>query len=188
MTMTQKRDVVAILLEQHEQIKSLFQQVATAQGPQKRERFEELVRLLAVHESAEEIVVHPTARTKIDDGEQIVGRRLKEEDEAKHELAELYEMGVDHPDFNDRLGTLAQAVIRHAEHEEAEEFPRLRQSVSEEQRERMAGALQAAEKMAPTRPHPNTGESVAANLLVGPPLAVFDRVRDRVREWRESNH
>lgn len=187
MTMTQKRDVVAVLLEQHEQIKSLFQRVAMAQGTQKRELFEELVRLLAVHESAEEIVVHPTARQEIADGEQVVSRRLKEEHEAKHELAELYDLGVDHPDFNDRLGTLAQAVIRHAEHEESEEFPQLRERVSGEQLERMAGALRAAESMAPTRPHPNAGESAAGNMLVGPPLAVFDRVRDRVRDWRETN-
>jgi hypothetical protein len=41
--------------------------------------------------------------------------------------------------------------------------------------------------MAPTRPHPATGESAMANLLTGPPLAIFDRARERIREWRESN-
>lgn len=187
MTMTQKRDVVAILLEQHGQIKNLFHQVGAEQGTQKRELFEDLVRLLAVHESAEEEVVHPTARQKIEGGDQVVKSRLQEEHEAKHELARLYDMGVDHPDFNGRLATLANAVIQHAEREEAEEFPRLRQSLSEDRLRNMAGALQAAQSLAPTRPHPNAGESAAVNLLVGPPLAVFDRVRDRVRDWRESN-
>jgi hypothetical protein len=50
----------------------------------------------------------------------------------------------------------------------------------------MAGALQAAEVAAPTRPHPKSGESGIANLLAGPPLALFDRARDAVRDWRQS--
>jgi hypothetical protein len=59
--------------------------------------------------------------------------------------------------------------------------------VPTEQLQRMAGAVQAAEKLAPTRPHPKAGESAAANLLAGPPMALFDRLRDAVRDWRESD-
>jgi hypothetical protein len=51
----------------------------------------------------------------------------------------------------------------------------------------MAGALKAAEAAAPTRPHPNAPESAVGNVLASPPIAVFDRVRDAVREWREKN-
>jgi hemerythrin superfamily protein len=187
MTTAQEQDVVDLLLEQHDEIKSLFSQVETAQGDVKRELFEDLVRLLAVHESAEEEVVHPTARRKLDDGEQVVDERLEEEDEAKHALAELYDLGVDHPEFNSKVSTLAQAVTQHAMREESEEFLRLRQTLEPDQLRRMAGALQAAEATAPTRPHPHAGESAAANLLAGPPLAIFDRVRDAVRDWSKSN-
>jgi hemerythrin superfamily protein len=187
MTKAQEQDVVGLLLKQHEQIKSLFKQVANAQGTEKRERFEDLVRLLAVHESAEEEVVHPTARKKIESGEQVVGGRLKEEHQAKHELAELYDLGVDHPDFNRRISALAEAVTQHADREEREEFARLRDSIPTNQLQSMAGVVKVAEAMAPTRPHPGPGESATANLLSGPPLAVFDRARDRVRDWRESN-
>jgi hemerythrin-like domain-containing protein len=187
MTTAQEQDVVDLLLEQHDEIKSLFSQVETAQGAAKRELFEDLVRLLAVHESAEEEVVHPTARRKLDDGEQVVDERLEEEDEAKHALAELYDMGVDHSEFNGKLSTLAQAVTQHAMREESEEFLRLRQTLEPDQLRRMAGALRAAEATAPTRPHPRAGESAAANILAGPPLAIFDRVRDAVRDWSRSN-
>ena len=186
MTATQEPDVVDLLLEQHNQIKSLFSQISKAQGAQKRELFENLVRLLAVHESAEEIVVHPTARRKIEHGKQVVEHRTSEEHQAKRELAELYNLGVDHPDFDARLATFADAVVQHASKEEAEEFPSLRQSVSADQLRRMAGAVRTAEATAPTRPHPHSGESAAANLIAGPPMAIFDRVRDAVRDWRES--
>lgn len=187
MTTAREQNVVDLLLDQHQQIKTLFGQVATAHGAEKRERFEELVRLLAVHETAEEEVVHPTARRKITEGDQVVDRRLHEEDEAKRALAELYDLGVEHPEFDRRLAELADAVIMHATHEEQEEFPYLRQELSEEQLRRMAGAVRAAEATAPTRPHPRAGESAAANLLAGPPLAVFDRMRDAVRDWRQSH-
>jgi hemerythrin-like domain-containing protein len=186
-TTAQDQDVIELLLDQHDQIRSLFSQVQTAQGATKRELFEALVRLLAVHESAEEEVVHPTARRKIDSGDQVVDSRLHEEDEAKHVLAELYDMGVDDPKFDSKFAALSNAVNQHAMHEETEEFPYLRQNLPAEQLRRMAGAVRAAEMMAPTRPHPQTGESMAANLIAGPPMAIFDRMRDAVRDWREKS-
>jgi hemerythrin superfamily protein len=188
MTVTEKQqDVVQLLLEQHNQIKALFNRLANEpQGKQKRELFEDLVRLLAVHETAEEEVVHPVARRNIDSGDQVVENRRKEEDQAKRELAALYDLGVDHPEFNAKLTKLGEAVLQHANREESEEFQSLRQKMSKEQLSRMAGAVRAAEKVAPTRPHPHSGESAPANLLTGPPMAIFDRVRDRVRDWRET--
>ena len=186
MTTTEQRDVVDLLLHQHEQIKALLNQIAGASGAQKRERFEELVRLLAVHESAEEQLVHPPARRKIDNGEQVVGSRLQEEHQAKHALAELYDLGVDHPDFDNRFAAFAEAVVQHADREEREEFQRMREQFPAEQLKTMAKTVQAAESIAPTRPHPALGESPTTNLLAGPPLSVFDRVRDKMRDWRES--
>ncbi|WP_422772300.1 hemerythrin domain-containing protein [Plantactinospora sp. WMMC1484] len=187
MTAGVKQDVLDLLVEQHNQIKTLFGQLGHAKGARKRELFQDLVRLLAVHESAEEIVVHPTARRRIDRGDEVTGQLRHEEDEAKHELAALYDLGVEHPDFERRLATLSEAVVAHATREETEEFPSLRRDLSPAQLGRMAGAVRAAEATAPTRPHPHTGESAPANLMAGPPLAVFDRIRDAVRDWRESH-
>ena len=185
--MNQDRDVVDLLRDQHNQIKTLFARLSAAQGTQKRELFQDLVRLLAVHETAEEIIVHPTARRVIDQGEQVVEPRKHEEDQAKRDLSHLYELGIEHPEFNGHLAAFAEEVTEHAAAEESQEFPALRENSSEEQLRRMAGAVRAAEAMAPTRPHPHSGESATANLLTGPPIAVFDRLRDAMRDWRESN-
>jgi hypothetical protein len=51
-----------------------------------------------------------------------------EEDQAKQELAALYDLGVEHPDFDARLARFADAVIEHASHEELQEFPSLRRT------------------------------------------------------------
>ncbi|HKS44838.1 MAG TPA: hemerythrin domain-containing protein [Amycolatopsis sp.] len=182
------KNVVDLLLEQHTQVKNLFREIPQATGDRKEELFEDLVRLLAVHETAEEIVVHPTARSNIDDGERVVESRLNEEREAKEVLAELHDTGVRNPDFDRKLAEFEESVVAHANHEEQEEFSQLRAKLPEDRLRRMAGAVKAAEATAPTRPHPRaTGESAMANLLAGPPIAVFDRVRDAVRDWTKSN-
>ena len=47
--------------------------------------------------------------------------------------------------------------------------------------ERMARAVEAAEAIAPTRPHPGV-ESPIANLALGPVVAVVDKARDAIRK------
>lgn len=182
MTTTREKDVVELLVDQHNQLKAMFTELEAATGDRKRELFEDLVRLLAVHETAEEEAVHPTARDKIEHGKTIIEARLREEDQAKHMLAELYDIGPDKPEFDLKFRQLRDSVLAHAEHEEREEFPGLRANVDAEQRRRMADAVRMAEKTAPTRPHAAAPESALGNLLVGPPLAIFDRVRDAMRD------
>lgn len=164
-----ERDVVDLLVDQHNQIRTLFAEVESARGAHKRDLFQGLVRLLAVHESAEEVVVHPTALSEIGAGEEVVQARLQEEDEAKHALVELYDLGVDSPEFDQKLVALAKSVAEHADEEEREEFVRLREQVPRERLRTMADALRMAETIAATRPHPHAGESAMANLFAGHP-------------------
>ncbi|MBL1066608.1 hemerythrin domain-containing protein [Streptomyces sp. 7-21] len=170
-------DVVVLLKQQHQQIKSLFARVESGTGDERRGAFRDLVRLLAVHETAEEEVVHPAARKAFEGGEQVVGDRLREEREAKELLRDLDRMDPDDPDFMPKLRSLRQAVLAHAEAEEQYEFPQLNEHTDPARLARMAKAVRAAEAAAPTHPHPGM-ESRAANLAAGPFAAVADRVRD----------
>ncbi|GAA3392457.1 hemerythrin domain-containing protein [Cryptosporangium minutisporangium] len=183
-TATKEQDVVDLLLDQHQQIKALFAQVKAADGDAKRDAFRQLVRLLAVHEAAEEQVVHPAARDGA--GEAVVAARLHEESDAKKVLSDLHDLGTDAPDFDVRFAAFERAVLQHAAHEEQEEFPELRRTTDAARLRRMTGAVKAAEAVAPTRPHPAAGESALGNMLAGPPLALFDRMRDAVSEWSRS--
>jgi hemerythrin superfamily protein len=164
--------------------RALFAEVKSAAGNGKRDAFQRLVRLLAVHESAEEQIVHPEARR--DAGDAVVDARLHEESEAKHVLSDLYDLGVDAPGFDAKFAELERAVLDHAAQEERDEFPQLRSHTDPAKLRRMGGAVRAAETIAPTRPHPAAGESAAGNLVLGPPVALFDKARDAVRDWRQS--
>ncbi|MFF5225252.1 hemerythrin domain-containing protein [Dactylosporangium sp. NPDC000521] len=184
-TTRHEQDVVDLLLAQHNEIKALFADVRTAQGEAKEQAFQRLVRLLAVHESAEEQVVHPAARHQA--GDAVVDARLREESEAKHVLSELYDLGVDGPGFEAKFAELERSVLAHATSEERDEFPELRRNTDPDRLRRMAGAVRAAEAVSPTRPHPAAGESPVANVVLGPPVAVFDKMRDAIRDWRQSH-
>jgi hemerythrin superfamily protein len=175
-----ENDVVALLRAQHARIRHLFEEVATGAGSAfRQERFEELRTLLAVHETAEELVVHPQARHG-EGGDAVVDERLREEHDAKEMLQALDGMKVTDPDFGPRLAELRTAVLDHAAGEERDEFPLLLATSDEKLRARMARAVTAAEAMAPTHPHPGV-ESLTANLLLGPMASVVDRTRDAVR-------
>jgi hemerythrin superfamily protein len=172
-------DVVDLLLTQHARIEEQFLLIIGATGKVRQQAFDDLVRLLAVHETAEEEVVHPLSRTIVDDG--IVDDRLQEERQAKEMLTALVDADVDSDGFEASLLLLRNAVLTHARHEERYEFPYLRAKVPANRLRRLAEVVRAAEAAAPTRPHPGA-ESATANLVAGPALAVADRARDLVRE------
>lgn len=174
-------DVVDLLLAQHALIRDLFDEVEQAPADQRAEAFTRLVRLLAVHETAEEEIVHPYARRKLDGGEGVVEDRLEEENQAKQLLMEMDQAGVEAPGFMENLALLRGAVTAHARSEERYEFTQLRARTSEAERRSLAVGVKAAEAMAPTHPHPGT-ETATKNVLVGTPIAMMDRARDVIRQ------
>lgn len=172
-------DVVDFLVRQHEQIKSMFAETLSASGKAREKAFVELRQLLAVHETAEEEIVHPRAKRKIADGAAVVDKRLEEEHEAKTVLQKLEKLDVDSEEFTRHLTELRDAVIDHAEHEEKDEFAKLGEELSGDALERMGRAVKLAEAVAPTRPHAGV-ESQVANLAAGPFAAMLDRARDAI--------
>jgi Hemerythrin HHE cation binding domain len=174
-----RSDVVDFLVGQHERIKSMFAETLSASGKDREKAFVELRRMLAVHETAEEEIVHPRAKRKIADGAAVVDQRLEEEHEAKTVLQKLEKLDVDSEEFTRQLTELRDAVIDHAEHEEKDEFAKLGEELSDDELARMGRAAKLAEAIAPTRPHPGV-ESQAANLTAGPFAAMLDRARDAI--------
>ncbi|HEY6796266.1 MAG TPA: hemerythrin domain-containing protein [Kineosporiaceae bacterium] len=174
-------DVVDLLREQHARIRDLFAEVEAADGEARRDSFRRLVRFLAVHETAEELVVRPLSRRYVDAGDAVAADRVEEERIAKEKLAELEELTTDHEDFLPKLAVVRTAVLQHARAEERYELSKLRRADATDELEAAARALRAAESLAPTHPHPGV-ESTTANVMTGPVLALVDRVRDVVRD------
>lgn len=89
----------------------MFDEVLHASDPQAREKpFIELCQLLAVHETAEEMVVHPRMRREFDEGDAVVDVLLAEEHEAKELLSKIEGLDITSQEFIDELTKLRDAV------------------------------------------------------------------------------
>jgi hemerythrin superfamily protein len=184
-TAATKGDLVAQLLTQHEQVRAAIDAVArTTTSESRQEAFDILRELLARHETAEEMIVRPLTRS-LDGGKAVAAARMDEENHSKDVLAELENLDIASEEFARTFETFAQAVLTHAQSEEALEFPLLRQQLDAETLEKAEKQLLMAEKTAPTHPHPSA-RSTAMNYVAGPVAAVADRARDAISKVLSS--
>lgn len=175
------KDIVDVLTDDHRRIRALFGRLDTTPVDQREDLFREIVGELARHEAAEESIVHAATRD-IPGGEQIAQEVLAEEDRAEKLMAEMEKLDPAGDEFARAFARLRDDVLSHADHEEREEFPRLRAHLDDERRREMANGFEMLKRMAPTRPHPRTPQEPGVRAAVGPIAGVFDRARDAARE------
>jgi hypothetical protein len=142
-------DVLDVLANQHTRIEALFYDIEVATDERRRTAFDELVRLVAAHETLEEEAVHPLARDWLPGGFEVIRDLVEEERQTKRMLIELVDVGVDSADFEDRLVILRDAVLSHARHEERSEFRQLRERVPAERLRELAGSLAGTPRITP---------------------------------------
>jgi hypothetical protein len=175
-------DVVDILKQQHTQIRRAFRRAAMP-GPFRRRAFRDLVRLLAIHEAAEEAHIHPTARRVLPGGKALAAARRQEEKEAKKLLTRLWRIGPRGEGYLPALLKLRRAVLAHAAREEREEFEVLRREVSAPRRRLLGMEVKLSQMVAPTRPHRLINNELT-NKLAAPVFGPLDRGLDRLHRAR----
>jgi hemerythrin superfamily protein len=173
--------VTELLHQQHDSVKQMLGEMDGLTGSARVELFDCLRATLAMHETAEEMIVYPEVRDAGDDGARIVKARQHEEHEAKQVLADLEKIGANAgADFDELFAEFRTAVLQHASAEEAEVFPLLESHLTHEKLREMADSVIVVESVAPTHPHPHGPDSALGNILVGPFVAMVDKVRDRL--------
>lgn len=120
---TPAEELVSLITGQHGRIKTLMTDVAMASDADRPAAFERFRRYLAVHEAAEQTLLHPQGLVEFAD-DNVSQRRITEEQDAAAVIASLETMRSA-GDFKVQFGLLQEAVIHHAEAEEHEELPRL---------------------------------------------------------------
>lgn len=180
----QAEDVLRVLLEQHQRILDLLTGVRAASGDARIVALRELRALFVVHETAEQIIVHPRSGEFI--GANFADQTALIERQLAQELANLEDVPPGHGQFDENLDVIEGSVLDHFYVEESQEFPVLLAEVPLEERLTMGRRLLRAQKVVPTRPHPGV-DSVgpAATLLAAPLTSLIDRTRDAIE--RESS-
>lgn len=175
---------LAILHAQHGELRDLLRQVDAASGVDRQGRFDALRELLAVHETAEELVLRSPESTSA--SRAVTAARNGEERQLAELLADLERLDVDSAEFAGGFAKFAEALTAHVWLEEAEEFPALQARWSEERQEWLGSWLRRAFELGSTHAHPLVAGSPVAQRTVGPFAALLDRARDSFAETRDE--
>ena len=143
--------LVALLTRQHADLAELLATLQDSTGEQRSELFLELRGRLAVHEAAEQVLVHALTDRELPGGHAIASARRDEEARAGNIVSELEQFAVDDAAFSERLRRLASALATHAEHEEVEELPRLQRQLGPDTLQQVAAELRQAQEAAAAR-------------------------------------
>jgi hemerythrin superfamily protein len=181
MTTTATSDIVTLLDADHRRVETELGRYESVAVDHRESYFCELVHLLVAHEIAEEMVVYPAIRSDAPNGEAVSKARIHEQSEAEEKLAAMEKLDATSPTFATQFTELGTAVLEHAQAEEREVFPLLRQVEDEATRQEMGARYEKAKASAPTHPHPHAPDTPPGNKLLGPVAAVFDKARDAAK-------
>jgi hemerythrin-like domain-containing protein len=130
------------------------------------------------HEAIEEQFFWPAVRERLEDGDALADRAIEQEQEGKKLLQRLEDGIPGDPDYQEALKAFVKAGRDHIAYEQEVVWPAFEAAVPHEDLVKMGEKLEAAKKIAPTRPHPDTPPSPAVLNTMGMATAIVDHVRD----------
>ena len=177
--MSDAQDMVSVLTKDHSEIKEYFRQLEAATDPKaRRDIADELTAEVVRHSVAEEMYLYPAAKRALPDGEQLSEHEIAEHAEAEVLMNRIDGLDATDPEFGPAVARLTEAIRHHVADEERDLFPRLRQALPPDELVQLGRKVEAAKKIAPTRPHPSAPDRPPLNKLVAPGAGLVDRVRD----------
>jgi hemerythrin superfamily protein/ribosome-associated toxin RatA of RatAB toxin-antitoxin module len=176
-----EEDVVDILTTDHREVTDLIAQIrTTTDAGTRRDLADVMITELVRHAVAEEMYVYPAMKQHLADGEAAVEHDIAEHKELERTMKELEAVDATDPRFDALITELDSVLVDHVSDEESEQFPRLRASIPRDELVEIGRKVQAAKKLAPTRPHPAAPNAELFHKVAGPGVGLVDRLRDRL--------
>ena len=117
-------DGIVMLEEDHARVKALFEELEGAEEDAKHEAALRLFDALDIHTKLEESIFYPALQQRSRrEGRMLVAEALEAHRSAKELVAELRDMDVDDPEFDEKVEQLRSEVESHIDDEEDEMFP-----------------------------------------------------------------
>ena len=178
---THGTDVVDILTHDHREMVELLDQIKGSSTPaQRRDLADALIAEVMRHAVAEEMYVYPAVEEHVPDGASQVEHDKEEHQEIVELMKEIEGLDASDRAFMQRIGELEAQLRHHAHDEESEQFPQLRAHIGREALIEIGAKVQAAKKLAPTRPHPSAPHSELFHKTIGTGVGMIDRLRDKL--------
>ena len=173
--------VIDVLVTDHREVEQLFAEfeaLPAAAHDRRRTVSDQVVIELVRHAIAEEMYVYPAIRRHLPNGDEIAEHEISEHSEAEVTMKRIEKYKHDDPKLDTEMRELMRVIRQHVQEEEGDVFPRLAAAMDRAELEQLAGKVQAAKKVVPTRPHPAAPDHPPFNKLLGPGQGLVDRVRD----------
>ncbi|TFW17183.1 hemerythrin domain-containing protein [Duganella callida] len=129
-TETDPQDAITLLTEDHEQVKSLFEQyeqLGDRANVSKHKLAMQICEELIRHTMIEEEIFYPAVRKAIKDDD-IMDESLVEHASAKDLIAQIQEMEPTDDLFDAKVKVLSEMIDHHVEEEETDMFPKVRKT------------------------------------------------------------
>lgn len=178
-------NALTLLKHDHQNVEALFERFDNA-GDQafveKRTIVDTVIEQLSVHAAIEEQIFYPAIRAKLADEVPSVLEALEEHHAVKMMLTEIEKMAPEAERFTAKVTVMIENVRHHVQEEEDELFPKVRDAFTVEELNELGETLEQTKETAPTRPHPMQPDQPPANIVLGLPVAILDRVVSVGRE------
>jgi hemerythrin-like domain-containing protein len=137
-------DAIELLDDQHREVLDFIPRILSAKREDRRELFDRVADMLAIHATLEELHFYPAVRAAAGEiEEKFLLRSLEEHLQAKRLLADLLGTAVADPTFEAKLEVLRDELEHHIEEERDELFELARRVLDEEQREALGQEMTA---------------------------------------------
>lgn len=178
---TAEQDVVDFLTNDHALMIALLETIQeTADPKERRDLADTLIAEVMRHAVAEEMHVYPAVEKYVPNGKEEVEHDKKEHDELVDVMKRIEDLDSEDPRFLQEVREMHALLSHHANDEETDQFPKLRQHIPREELVELRGKVEAAMKAAPTRPHPSAPHSELFHKTLGPGVGFIDRLRDKL--------
>ena len=130
-TETDPQDAITLLTEDHEQVRSLFEQyeqLGNRAHASKQKLALKICEELTRHSTIEEEIFYPAVRKAAKANEDLIDESIVEHASAKDLIAQLMQMDAGDDLFDAKVKVLGEQVMHHVEEEEGEMFPKVRNS------------------------------------------------------------
>lgn len=178
---TAEQDVVDFLTNDHALMIALLETIQeTADPKERRDLADTLIAEVMRHAVAEEMHVYPAVEKHVPNGKEEVEHDKKEHDELVDVMKRIEDLDSEDPRFLQEIREMHAMLSHHANDEETDQFPKLRQHIPREELVELRAKVEAAMKAAPTRPHPSAPHSELFHKTLGPGVGFIDRLRDKL--------
>lgn len=174
-------DVVEILTADHREMVELIGQIkGTSDADRRRDLADTVIAEVMRHAVAEEMYVYPAVEERVPNGKEMVEHDKEEHQEIVEVMKAIESLDASDASFMTRVQQLEGLLRHHAKDEESGQFPQLRAHLSSKQLVELGEKVEAAKKLAPTRPHPSAPHSELFHKTIGPGVGMIDRLRDKL--------